>query len=103
MYVQSLRIIEKHRRLTSSTPAKIEKVDVIRSVNPVFGNEGTAYIEVSFTYTIDEISYNRRTKMSSDSGRQFVPWNEAKVCYDPSDPTTITEPELFPSQYLCGL
>jgi hypothetical protein len=102
IYLQFLQSQDKLKRLTKTAPAKIEKVDVIRYVDPVFGKEGTAYLEVSFAYTIDQTAYEGHTKMNGVSGQQFVPWNDAKVCYDPLDPTTIADPELFPSQYSCG-
>jgi len=92
---------EKLSFLTHETPAKIEKVDVQRSVSPVFGNEATSGVVVTFTYQIDERSYDRRVWLAPADATQFTPWGSAKVCYDPDDKKTIEEARLFPASYIC--
>ncbi len=89
-------------RLNTEAPAKIDHVETVRFVDPVFGNEKTAYVVVSFSFSVDNIGYQRVVKMDSAEAAQYVPWSNAKVCFDPSDPTTITEASLFPTAHACG-
>lgn len=94
--------VEKRTRLKNEAPAKIDNVETVRFVDPVFGNERTAHVVVSFSFSVDNIRYQGVVKMDSAEAAQYMPWSNAKVCFDPSDPTTITEAILFPSAHACG-
>ena len=94
--------IQKRRGLTTEVTAKIEKVEVQRTIDPVFGDERTAGILVSYSYEIDGSRYDQQVRLSSAQGDDFVPWNTGKICYDKEDVRTITEGRLFPSSHRCG-
>jgi hypothetical protein len=89
-------------RLDKEAQARVDNVEVVRGVDPVFGKEFTAYVVVTFSYEVNGTGYQRSAQLSSSAAAQYVPWSSAKVCYDPSDPATIENPRLFPSQYVCG-
>lgn len=102
LYVELQLQSEKRKNLVAEIPAKIENVEIIRAVDPIDGRETTAFIDVTFTYSADGQTYRRIKRMSRLEASQFVPWSEAKVCYDLGDPTTVDVPEFFPSTYQCG-
>lgn len=101
-YAAFRRELHKQRGLTSAAVAKIEKVEVQRTVDPVFGNERTAGILVFYSYDVDGAKYERQVRLSSAEGDAFVPWSTAKVCYDENDPSTISNGKLFPPKHTCG-
>ena len=101
-YVANRRDGEKLRLLTEEVPATIENVDVQRSVSPVFGNEYTVGVIVTYIYEVDGHLYERKAKLNQSEASQFVPWSTGKVCYDPHNNETIENPTLFPARYRCG-
>ena len=102
IYFEFLSNEQNRKQLTASVSARVEKTDIVRAVDPVFGSESTAYVVVDFSFTLDGKNYVRSARMNPAAARQFIPWNTAKVCYDPANPKTITEPQLFPEGYSCG-
>ena len=83
-------------------PASVISTEVRRSVDPESGKEGSADIIVSFEYEIEGRKYERTVRMSKTEAIPFIPWGKAQVCYDPTNPKTIEESELFPERFVCG-
>ncbi|MEP6703656.1 MAG: hypothetical protein ABJB34_02510 [Acidobacteriota bacterium] len=75
-------------RLTSEATATIENVDVRRAVNPIFGNEYTVDVAVTYKYEIDKQEYHQTARLSRSEAAAFTPWSTAKVCFDPGDEAT---------------
>ena len=90
------------KRLTTEAPAAVTHTEVIRYVDPIFGNERSHDTDVSFEYEIAGMKYQRTVRMSKTEAQLFVPWGAAKVCYDPFDRKTIEQAAVFPSGYVCG-
>jgi hypothetical protein len=86
-------------RLTSSASAKIENVDVVRAVSPDSGKEYTAFVTVRYSYIIDTVSYTHTTKMDPAKAALFIPWDDARVCFDRSDKATIEGGKIFPKDF----
>lgn len=97
-------IREDHRRssLITGVPANVIKTEVRRTNDPETGKEQTVDTIVTFVYEIDGKEYKRTARKSNAEALSFVPWDKAKVCYDPGNPKTLQEAELFPSSYECG-
>jgi hypothetical protein len=94
--------LEKTHRLTEEAAATVEKVDVRRMVDPVMGDERTVDIGVTYSYVVEGRSFRRSVRMSKRSASEFVPWDKAKICYDPADDSTVENGRLFPRTHSCG-
>lgn len=101
-YFAFLRDIRRQKTLTAEAPAKITKTDVRHSIDPETGMQRIEDTIVSFEYEVDGRKYARIIRMGKVAASSFIPWGEAKVCYDPSDTKTIENAELFPKQFECG-
>ena len=101
-YFAFIRDSVENAKLTTETEAAIENVDVRRAVNPIFGNEVTVDVSVTYKYTIDAREYRQTTRLSESEAGAFVPWGVAKVCFDPNDQRSIAEGKLFPRTHTCG-
>ena len=97
-------IRDDHRRssLTKGVPANVIKTEVRRTNDPETAKEQTVDTIVTFAYEIDGRKYERTVRKSKTESLAFVPWGISKVCYDPANPETIQEAELFPVSYECG-
>lgn len=89
-------------RLTSEATATIENVDVRRAVNPIFGNEYTVDVAVTYKYEIDKQEYHQTACLSSSEAVAFTPWSTAKVCFELGDEATVRKGKLFPKSHRCG-
>jgi hypothetical protein len=92
----------RNDRLTVESVATIESVDVRRGVDPIFGNEYTVDVSVTYRYEVDGHEYRGMTRLSRAEAESFVPWRTAKVCFEPGNFTTVEHPKLFPPNYNCG-
>jgi hypothetical protein len=101
-YFAFLREGKLNKKLTHETTARIDNVDVVRAVDPIFGSEYTAKTVLAFSYQIGERRYQRKAELSRSEAEQYVPWSIAKVCYEPTNFETIENPKLFPSSHQCG-
>jgi hypothetical protein len=93
---------ERNTRLKDEAPANTEQVDVRRAVSPIFGNEFTVDVSVRYKYEINGMHYEQTVRLSPSQAQAFVPWGSAKICYDPSDSSSIENGELFPNSHKCG-
>lgn len=95
---------DNHRRtsLKNDAPAEVIKTEVRRTADSETGQEGSVDTIVTFVYEIEGRKYERVVRKSKIESLAFVPWGKAKVCYDPANPKTIEEGELFPVSYECG-
>ena len=101
-YSWLLRENDLSKRLTIGAPATVTRTEVIRYVDPIFGNETLANIDVTYQYVVDGQRYERTVRMSKFEASAFIPWGDAKVCYDPADRATIEKAALFPPTFSCG-
>ena len=101
-YSWLLRENDRSKRLTIDATATVTRTEVIRYVDPVFGNETSAYIDVTYQYVIDGRTYERTVRLGKSEAAAFIPWGAAKVCYDPADRATIEKAALFASSFNCG-
>ena len=92
----------KDRLRDTEAPARIENVDVRRATDPVFGDEDTVDVTVTYSYDVAGEKYRRTRRLSKSEAQPFVPWGNAKVCYTPTDQRSIEEGKLFPSDHRCG-
>src|SRR5215218_6568326 len=80
-----------NERLTEEAPATIENVDVRRAVSPIFGNEYTVDIAVTYKYEIDKQEYHQTTRLTSSEAEAFIPWSAAKVCFEPRNLESVAK------------
>lgn len=92
---------ERRKGLIREVPANVTKTDVRRSADPETGQERSVDVIVSYEYEVDGRNYEKTTRMSRTESLSFIPWSTAKVCYDPENPKTIEEPQLFPNSHEC--
>ncbi len=97
-------IRDNYRRtsLKNEAQAEVINTEVRRTADPETGQERSVDTIVTFVYEIDGKKYERTVRKSKIESLAFVPWGKAKVCYDPANPKTIEEGELFPISYECG-
>ena len=101
-YFAFLRDTRQHKTLAREALAKIAKTDVRHDIDPETGMRRVKDTIVTFEYEINGQRYERVTRIGRVAASSFVPWDFAKVCYDPLDIGTIENPELFPKGYKCG-
>lgn len=101
-YLAFRKETERRKGLIREVPANITKTDVRRSANPDTGQEQSVDVIVSYEYEVNGQIYERTTRMSKTESLSFIPWGKAKVCYDPDNPKTIEDPQLFPNSHECG-
>lgn len=87
------------KSLTIETPARITKTDVRRGTGLEDAKEYSVDTIVTYDYEIDGKTYQRTIRKNRMEALPFLPWGNAKVCYDPGDPDSA---ELFPLTHKCG-
>lgn len=93
----------RHRaRFSCEAQATITRTDVRRDVDPETGKEFSKDVLVTFEYEIDRNKYTRTERKSKVESLGFVPWGNAKVCYDPNDRKTHEKALLTPANQKCG-
>jgi hypothetical protein len=101
-YFAFLRDRRRHKTLAREVPAKITKTEVRHDIDPETGVRRLKDTIVTFEYEINGQRYERVTRIGRVAASSFVPWDFAKVCYDPLDIKAVENPELFPKGYNCG-
>lgn len=101
-YFAFLRDLRRQQNLSAEADAKITKTDIRHSVDPETGMQRIEDTIISYEYEIDGRKYARTIRMGKVAASSFIPWGEAKVCYNPSDSKTIENAQLFPKQSECG-
>jgi hypothetical protein len=87
------------KSLTSETPARITQTEVRRNTGLEDGKEYSVDTIVTYEYELDGKAYQRTIRKSRLEALPFLPWGNAKVCYDPDNPDIA---ELFPVTHKCG-
>lgn len=98
-YFAFRRDVDGRKSLTTETPARITKTDVRRGTGLEDSKEYSVDTIVKYEYKIDGRTYQQTIRKSRMEALPFLPWGNAKVCYDPSDPDSA---ELFPLTHKCG-
>lgn len=101
-YFAFLREEKRNSKLSAEVPAVVTATTNRRTSDPETGQERSVDVLVNFKYEIDGVKYEKTTRKSKIESLAFIPWERAKVCYDPNDLTTIENAELFPSNHKCG-
>lgn len=92
----------ERKRFSAEKEATISKVDVRRGIDPESGKEYTVDNLVTYGYEIEGTKYERTELMSKLRSSTFVPWGEAKVCFESNDKTSYEKAILIPSDHKCG-
>jgi hypothetical protein len=97
--------------LTAEAPAEITRVRVVldrdtktkkkkTSSNRTKKTTKTTYeTEIDYRYTVGGRTYEGYTEKDGDVQRDFAVGTQAKVCYNPQNPS---ESDVFPIGYRCG-
>ncbi len=101
-YFAFVRDNNRRAGLRNFVTAEVTNTEVRRTADPETGQERSVDTIVTFEYEIEGKKFERVVRKSRTESLAFVPWGKAKVCYDPANPKTIEEGELFPASYECG-
>ncbi len=101
-YFALLRDESKRKSLMSEATARVTNTDVRRVTDPESGKEFSVDVLVTYEYEINGVRFEKNVRKSKVESSRFVPWGNAKVCYDPSNQETIQNAELFPLDHVCG-
>lgn len=101
-YISFLRDDQLKKGLTSAVPARVTNTEVRRLTDPETGMDRAVDVIVSFEFVLNGQKYQQVVRMNKTAAIPFIPWGDAKVCYDPGDPKTIEKARLFPASFVCG-
>lgn len=101
-YFAFVRDNNRRAGLRNFVTAEVTNTEVRRTADPETGQERSVDTIVTFEYEIEGKKFERVVRKSRTESLAFAPWGKAKVCYDPANPKTIEEGELFPASYECG-
>ena len=101
-YFALLREKETLSRFSSEASATITETDVRRTADVETGKEQSVDVIIIFEYEIDGHRFERTVRKSKLDSSRFVPWGNAKVCYDATDLTSFEKAELIPASDKCG-